>query len=157
MSYSVESINGDGNISKTKQAQQEQILQMQQLREGKTQESGTKVEDPTALTATESKTDTIEISAEGQKALEQMRAAKAVEQPVVKEVADNSTDVASSAKTTESSTAAVVNQLTSEDSVDVSSTDLYTMTESELRTLVSKGTITRTEMNDELERRSVSD
>lgn len=159
MSYSVESINSDGNSSKTKQAQQEQILQMQQLKESKRQDNGTKVEDPAAITAAESKTDKIEISAEGQKALKQIKAAKAGGQPAASAAVTESTEkskdeISSVVETTDSGTSSVIKQLTAEGSDDVSSSDLYTMSESELSTLVAKGTITRKEMEQELERRS---
>ena len=160
MGYSVASINSEDTGVKTKQAQQEQILQMQQLKAATTQENGTKVEDSSAVTAATSKTDTIEISAEGQKALEQLKAAKAAPKPTA------SAPQASSAEETTSETAAVteetsanasiVAELTEDDDDSVSTADLYTMSESELKSLVSDGTITRKDMQDELERRSGS-
>ena len=132
---------------------------MQQLKEAKTQENGTKVEDSSAVTSATSKTDTIEISAEGQKALEQLKAAKASPKPVPSAPQASTTEETTSetAALTEetSANASIVAELT-EDDESVSTTDLYTMSESELQSLVSEGTITRKEMQDELERRSGS-
>lgn len=158
--YSVASINNEDTGVKTKQAQQEQILQMQQLKASKTQENGTKVEDSSAVTATSGKSDTIEISAEGQKALEQLKAAKAAPKPSqsapkTSTAEASSTETASVAENT-SSNASIVAELTEDDDDAVSTTDLYTLSESELKSLVSDGSITRKEMLDELERRSAS-
>lgn len=157
MGYSVASINTEDTGVKTKQAQQEQILQMQQLKEAKTQEDGTKVEDASAVTAVKSKTDTIEISAEGQKALEQLKAAKAglKAAPSAPQASTTEETTSATATVTEdtSTNDEIVAELTEDDN-SVSTTDLYTMSESELQSLVSEGTITRKEMLDELERRS---
>ncbi len=159
MGYSVASINSEDTGVKTRQAQQEQLLQMQQLKEAKTQEDGTKVQDSSAVTSVTIKTDTIEISAEGQKALEQLKAAKAGPKPAPSAPQATTTEETTSETTavTEdtSSNASIVAELT-EDDESVSTTDLYTMSESELKSLVSDGTITRREMTDELERRSGS-
>jgi len=156
VSYSVESINGEANSVKTQQAQQEQILQMQQLKDAKTQENGTKVEDAVAVTATERKTDTVEISTEGQKALEQMKAAKAGGKPAAGapeiDNTEKSTTSTASAKAEASASKAAVSQLT-EEKDSSSASDLYTKTESQLKLFVSKGTITRQEMQTELKRR----
>ena len=133
-------------------------MQMQQLREAKTQEDGTKVEDSSAVTSVAVKTDTIEISAEGQKALEQIKAAKVSAKPAQSppktstEEAESETAIATE---NTSSNASIVAELTEEDDT-VSTTDLYTMTESELKSLVTDGAITKKEMEDELQRRENS-
>jgi len=158
MSYSVDSINSESSSAKLQQAQREQILQMQQSKEAKIQQNGTNVEDSKALAASDNITDTIEISEEGKMALEQIKASKANSKADVSapqtELTDTTetTETASASSETTSTESAVSDLIDEED--DVTSSDLYTMTESELRSLVSDGTITRKEMQDELQRRS---
>ena len=157
MGYSVASINSEDTGVKAKQAQQEQIMQMQQLKDSKVQEDGTKIEDSSAVTSVAGKTDTIEISTEGQKALEQIRAAKASFKPapsVPQKSTEEADDETSAVAEETSSNASIVEELTQEDDSDsVSTSDLYSMSEDELRSLVSNGSITKKQMENELKRR----
>ena len=158
MSYSVDTISSESSSARLQQAQQEKILQMEQSKEAKIQQNGTKVEDSKALAASEHITDTIEISEEGKMALAQIKAAKANSKDVViapeTELTETTetTETASASSETTSTESAVSELIDEED--DVTSSDLYAMTEIELRALVSNGTITRKEMKDELQRRS---
>ncbi len=154
MGYSIEAINSEDNSVKKREALQEQLLKANLLQEGKTQKDGTKVEDPTAVTSTESKTDTINISTQGQFALEQIKASKA----------DN-TFARASTNTDEakSDAADTVSKQKKTDSTDTSGSkskaetkkSLYSMSKSELNILVSEGLITSQEVKTELKRRSV--
>ncbi|NCA68066.1 MAG: hypothetical protein EOM87_08390 [Clostridia bacterium] len=158
MSYSVDTINSESSSARLQQAQQEKILQMQQSKEAKIQQNGTKVEDSKALAASENITDTIEISDEGKMALEQIKAAKADSKDIViapkTELTETTeTTETASANSETTSTESAVSELIDEED-DVTASDLYTMTESELLSLVSNRTITRKEMQVELQRRN---
>jgi|GEM_PF-5535577 len=131
MGYSVEAINSEESSVKKRKALQEQILNMNRLHAGRTQRDGTKVEDPDAVTRIESKTDSVEISAQGQKAMKQ----KANSDEEKAQGSDHSAPDVSGKK-------------------DTGSTNLRSRSRSELSTLVAEGIITRTDMKNELKRRS---
>ena len=156
MSSGVQSIGTDSNSVRSQQTVQEQLLQMQEVKDGKTQENGTRVEDSTAVSASASKTDTIEISAEGQAALEQIKAAKSNSSSAPATTAQTSSAKTSTAASTTSSleTTDSSSDITKYlDENTVSTSDLYTKSESELKSLVSEGEITNQQMQDELARR----
>lgn len=156
MSYSVESINSESNAAQTQRALQEQLLQMQQLKDAKKQEDGTIVEDSSAVSSIKQEPDSVEISTQGQLALEQMIAEKANSQTAAAQTISTITDTTESVSSEKSSTVPVTSQSSDDEDDDVSVEDLYTMTESELRSLVSEGKITKKEMQNELERRDGS-
>lgn len=120
------------------------------------QEDGTEVEYAAAVTSVKSG-DRIEISAEGQKALAQMRAAKPAAESEG-EVSDSAQPAPpAGAKPTGAPPAATAPQSTkeSDDDESVSSTELYTLSETELQSLLTDGSITRSEYVSELARRGL--
>ncbi|MEA4894799.1 MAG: hypothetical protein VB064_06015 [Oscillospiraceae bacterium] len=146
MSYSVQSIGADSNGILSQQALQEHMLLIQQLREGKVQEDGTKVEDSAAVTSTSAKSDTVEISAEGQLALAQIKAGVSFSSQQTEAESTDEVVMVSSSKSLHTSEL--------ENDETISGSDLYSLSESELKSLVSEGKITRKQMEEELLRRS---
>jgi len=153
MGYSIEAINSEDNSVKKREALQEQLLKANILQDGKTQRDGTKVEEPRAVTSAEHKTDTINISTQGQFALEQMKAEKSD---------SSSANTIRNADRKKSDTASSVPGEKKTDSTDksdsksesASTKSIYSMSKSELNVLVSEGLISSQEVKKELKRRS---
>ena len=153
MGYSIEAINGEDNSVKKREALQEQLLKANLLQDGKIQKDGTRVEDPTAITSAERKTDTINISTEGQLALEQMKASKTgntalFETPNMDKTKTDVLETVSAQK--KGSSAAAADLKTKSDSEK----SMYSMSKSELNTLASEGLLSPQEVKNELKRRS---
>lgn len=212
MSFNVNTISAGSTAVISRQAVAEQQFQVSQVKAGKVQADGNRVEDSRAVTSTfGTSADRIEISPEGRKALEQIYAARiakasqpaqaAAAKPQTSETAKTaaSTELAAAqnqavspiaARTEEAakaeiepvvpvSPAAVAEEANpaqdaqkaeraeaempaapapgsgaaTEEEDGVSSTELQNMSVSELRTLVTEGTITRAQMDSEISRR----
>ena len=153
MGYSIEAINGEDSSVKKRDALQEQLLKANLLQDGKIQKDGTRVEESTAITAAERKTDTINISTQGQLALEQMKASRA--DNTAFSDAPNTDQAKADASETDftkkkgSSAAAAESKTKS-----TAAKSMYSMSKSELNTLVSEGLLTSQDMKMELKRRS---
>ena len=153
MGYSIEAINGEDNSVKQREALQEQLLKANLLQDGKKQRDGTKVEDPSAVTSAERKTDTINISTQGQLALEQIKASKAD---------STSANSIKNEQKRKSDTSSADSERKKTDSTDKSGSNsksdskksIYSMSKSELNTLVSEGLISGQDVKNELKRRS---
>lgn len=133
MGYSVEAINNEEDGAKKRTALQEQILKMNQLRDGKNQKDGMKVETPEAISQPESKSDSVEISSQGQKALEQLLE-KNNDGKKKKQNADESEN--------------------GDEKKKANNPNLHTLSRKQLNSLVSQGIISREDMKQELKRRS---
>jgi hypothetical protein len=153
MGYSIEAINSEDNSVKQREALQEQLLKANLLHDGKTQKDGTKVESPTAVTSSERKTDTINISTQGQLALEQIKAAKSdgtsadFIRNTVKTKSDSSKTDAEQKKTDSKANSDTKSKSGNKKSI-------YSMSKSELNILVSEGLISGQEVKKEMKRRS---
>lgn len=153
MGYSIEAINSEDNSVKQREALQEQLLKANQLQDGKKQRDGTKVEDPTAITSAERKADTINISTQGQLALEQIKASKASSSSVnsVKNTQKDRSDASGVDKAQKN---AASDGTSGEKTKTDNKKSIYSMSKSELNILVSEGLITSQEVKKELKRRS---
>lgn len=119
------------------------------------QEDRTKDEYTTTITSAESG-DRIEISAEGQKALAQMQEAQSATQLESEESSSAQPSAPAGPKPSGPPPAASsIGTDDSEDDEETASTELYTLSETKLQSLLNDGSITRSEYTSELARRGL--
>ncbi len=148
MSFSVNAINAESTSVTSLQAVSEQQLLVDQVKAGKIQADENKTETSTAVRSNFGMTgDTIEISEQGRKALEQIYAAKTekASAPETFEGAEKSDNI-------ELESPHIQAQKPTEDD-SLRPRELQNMSVSDLRQAVTKGGITHAQMDDELSRR----